>query len=269
MGALLKAVAAVAAVAAILLAGVWLGGHPSRCPTRSATPSSADDRGPRAELQDAIESDFYRKVDGRADSRRGRCKGMVEWLDDRFSTYFTPKETKQFQQSVERPLRGRRHDVDRDKRGLRVLNVFEGSPAKRGGVRKGDLITEVNGQLDRRRSRPTSRPRRSRGRPGTTVRLQLVDPARPSSRGPSSSSASAIEIPIVDRPDRRARRQEARRSSRLASFTRGRARRRSRKEIDELVAKGAEGIVLDLRGNGGGLLNEAVLVGSASSSRTG
>ena len=48
---------------------------------------------------------------------------------------------------------------------------------------------------------------------------------------------------------------------RLLSFTSG-AHGELREEIDKLLDRGAEGIVLDLRGNGGGLLREAVLVSS-------
>ena len=48
---------------------------------------------------------------------------------------------------------------------------------------------------------------------------------------------------------------------RLDSFTSG-AHGEVRKAVDRLLDKGAEGIVLDLRNNGGGLLNEAVLVSS-------
>ena len=48
---------------------------------------------------------------------------------------------------------------------------------------------------------------------------------------------------------------------RLAGFTSG-AHGELRRAIDDLLDKGADGVVLDLRDNGGGLLNEAVLVSS-------
>ena len=48
---------------------------------------------------------------------------------------------------------------------------------------------------------------------------------------------------------------------RLAAFSEG-AHAAVRKELEPLIKKGAKGIVLDLRGNGGGLLTEAVLVSS-------
>jgi carboxyl-terminal processing protease len=48
---------------------------------------------------------------------------------------------------------------------------------------------------------------------------------------------------------------------RLAGFTSG-AHGEVRDAVDELLGKGAQGVVLDLRNNGGGLLNEAVLISS-------
>ncbi len=47
----------------------------------------------------------------------------------------------------------------------------------------------------------------------------------------------------------------------LASFSNG-AHGLLRKRVDAALAKGAQGLVLDLRGNGGGLLDEAVLISS-------
>ena len=124
MGALLKALAIVTAFAAILVGGIWLGGHPESLPDPLRDAFVTDDRGLRAELQDAIESDFYRKVDD-DQIEQGSLKGMVEGLDDRFSNYLTPKETEQFQQSVQGRFEGVGMNVDQDKRGLRVMNVFE------------------------------------------------------------------------------------------------------------------------------------------------
>jgi carboxyl-terminal processing protease len=257
VGALLKAAAVVAAVAAILLAGIWLGGHPESLPDPIRDAFVTDDRGLRAELQDAIESDFYRKVDG-AQIEEGSLKGMVEGLDDRFSSYMTPKETAQFQQSVEGRFEGVGMNVDRDKRGLRVLNVFEGSPAERGGVAKGDFITEVDGRSIAGQSADVATAR-IKGPAGTEVSLEIVDPETFEPRT-VKLKRERIEIPIttgriVERNGRKLG------IVTLSTFSEG-AHGLVRKEIDELIAKGAEGILLDLRGNGGGLLNEAVLVGS-------
>jgi carboxyl-terminal processing protease len=257
MGALLKTTAVVAAVLALLAGGIWLGGHPESLPDPLRDAFVTDDRGLRAELQDSIQDDFYKQVDD-DQIEQGSLKGMVEGLDDRFSNYLTPKETQQFQQSVEGRFEGVGMNVDQDKRGLRVLNVFEGSPAERGGVKKGDFITEVDGRSIAGLSSDVATAR-IKGPAGSTVSLQLVDPESFDPRTVKLKRAR-IEIPIttgriVERNGKKLG------IVTLSTFSEG-AHGLVRKEVDELLDKGAEGILLDLRGNGGGLLNEAVLVSS-------
>jgi carboxyl-terminal processing protease len=257
MGALLKVTAVIAAAAVLLVGGIWLGGHPESLPDPLRNAFVSDDRGLRAELQDAIQDDFYKPVDD-AQIEQGSLKGMVEGLDDRFSNYLTPKETAEFQQSVEGRFEGVGMNVDQDKRGLRVLNVFEGSPAARGGVKKGDFITEVDGRSIAGQAADVATAK-IKGPAGTTVSLQLVDPESFEPRTVKLKRAR-IEIPIttgriVERNGKKLG------IVTLSTFSEG-AHGLVRKEIDELLEKGAEGILLDLRGNGGGLLNEAVLVGS-------
>ena len=257
MGALLKAAVVIVAAAALLIGGVWLGGHPESLPDPLRDALVDDDRGLRAELQDAIRDDFYKQVDD-DQIEQGSLRGMVQGLDDRFSNYLTPKETQQFQQSVEGRFEGVGMNVDQDRRGLRVLNVFEGSPAERGGIKKGDFITEVDGRSIAGLSADVATAR-IKGPAGTTVSLELVDPEDFEPRK-LKLKRERIEIPIttgriVERDGRTLG------IVTLSTFSEG-AHGLVRKEIDELLEKGAEGILLDLRGNGGGLLNEAVLVGS-------
>lgn len=257
MGALLKAAAVIAAAAGLLIGGIWLGGHPESLPDPLRDALVTDDRGLRAELQDAIQDDFYKQVDD-GQIEQGSLRGMVQGLDDRFSNYLTPKETQQFQQSVEGRFEGVGMNVDQDRRGLRVLNVFEGSPAERGGIKKGDFITEVDGRSIAGLSADVATAR-IKGPAGTAVSLELVDPEDFEPRT-LKLKRERIEIPIttgriVERDGKTLG------IVTLSTFSEG-AHGLVRKEIDELLDKGAEGILLDLRGNGGGLLNEAVLVGS-------
>jgi carboxyl-terminal processing protease len=257
MSSLAKTAAAIAAAVALLLAGVWLGGHPESLPDPLRDAFVKDDRALRAELEDAIKSDFYKPV-GDSQLEQGSLKGMVEGLNDRFSNYLTPKQTKEFNQSVSGRFEGVGLNVDRDRRGLRVLNVFENSPAERGGVTKGDFITEVDGTSIAGMSAELATAR-IKGPAGSTVKLQLVDPETLEPRTVKLKRA-AIEIPVatgrtVEVDGRKVGVVE------LTTFSEG-AHGLVQREVNEQLKKGAEGIVLDLRGNGGGLLQEAVLVGS-------
>jgi carboxyl-terminal processing protease len=241
----------------LLVGGVWLGGHPETLPSPVRETLVDDDRALRAEVVDSIKDSFYKPVkDSQIDE--SSLKGIVNGLNDRFSHYLTPKERKQFEESVSGSFEGVGMGVDQDRRGLRVLNVFDKSPAKRAGVHKGDFITRVNGKSIAGLSSDVATAR-IKGPAGTRVSLELVDPDTRKPRTLRLRRAK-IDVPVVDG---KIEEVDGKKLGvvELATFSSG-AHGLLRREIDGLLAKGAQGIVLDLRGNGGGLLQEAVLVSS-------
>ena len=185
-------------------------------------------------------------------------KGVVDSLNDRFSHYLTPKEATQFRDSVKGEFEGVGMSVEEDKRGLRVLRVFDRSPAKRAGIQRSDLIVAVNGRsLAGVNSEVATA--RIKGPEGTRVSLDVI-PGGDGARRSVRVERERIEIPVargrlVTHDGRKVGVVE------LAGFSSG-AHGFVRQEVERLMKKGAEGIVLDLRGNGGGLLSEAVLVSS-------
>ena len=149
-------------------------------------------------------------------------------------------------------------NVEEDRRGLKVLRVFEGSPAAEAGIKRGDFILSVNGRSIAGVNSDVATGR-IKGEAGTTVELSVVTPG---DDGPRELKVERerIEVPvatgrIVERDGKKLAVVE------LVSFSSG-AHGILRQEIDEQLKKGAEAIVLDLRGNGGGLLTEAQLVSS-------
>ena len=240
-----------------LFVGIWLGGHPEKLPGPIQDALVEEDQALRAEVIDSIQQNFYKPVD-KSTLDDASLKGIVEALDDPFSHYLTPKEADRFDESVSGEFEGVGMNVEQDRRGLKVLRVFENSPAESSGIRRGDLIVEVDGRslagIDS--GVATSR---IKGPSGTSVRLSVVSPGGDSVRR-VSVKRERISVPvasgrIVERDGKKLGVVE------LTGFSAG-AHGLLRREIDQLLRKGAEGIVLDLRGNGGGLLSEAVLVSS-------
>ena len=249
-------VAVVCAIAA-LFAGLWLGGHPSALPEALRSPFVEDDRAVREEVIESIEDSFVEEVDRDA-LEDASLKGIVRSLDDRFSHYFTPRETELFEQSVSGEFDGVGMTIDEDKRGLQVLNVFDGAPAARAGIRKGDLITGVDG--DSIAGEPSEiATAKIKGKPGTRVALTVMTPGSKRKRTIVVERAR-IEVPVArGRIKGRGGRKVG--VVELLTFSSG-AHGRLREEVRELLERGARGLVLDLRGNGGGLLEEGVLVAS-------
>ena len=241
-----------------LCAGMFIGGHPKYLPQEFRDVFVEDDRALRAEIIDAIEDGFYKEVDEDA-LDQASYRGMVRELHDRFSHYLTPAEADLFSQSVSGRFEGVGMTVQEHPRGLLVATVFEGSPAEKAGIRKDDVITQVNGHSIAGESTDVSTAK-IKGKPGTSVRLTVLQGGDKDKKKTVEVERASIEIPIVE--GKIATRDGVKLADiRLLSFTDG-VHGRLREKVDELLDKGAEGIVLDLRGNGGGLLREAVLVSS-------
>jgi carboxyl-terminal processing protease len=240
-----------------LVAGIFLGGHPELLPGFARDALVEEDRALRSEIVETIQDNFYKPVDeARIDD--ASLKGIVDSLDDPYSAYISPKEASAFQESVTGQFEGVGMTVEKDERGLRVLEAFKGAPAAGAGIQKGDLILEVDGHSIAGMN-STLATGRIKGPAGTSVKLEVFSPGAEDTRS-VRVKREKIEIPtvrgrLVERDGRKLAVVQ------LRGFSSG-AHGVLRREIDKQLKAGADGIVLDLRGNGGGLLSEAVLVSS-------
>lgn len=253
---------AVLCVFVAFAAGLLLGGHPGSLPggVRDAFDLGNNEDRTRAELLDQIQDSYYKKVDTQK-LRDGEYDGMVQSLHDRFSHYFTPEETKEFNRQVNDPqFEGIGVSVAEDPKGLRIVQVYNDSPAAKAGLLKDDLITGVAGKSIAGESSKESTAK-IKGKAGTDVRLTIVTPSRKAGKERQLTLERAkVDIPAVDA------KMIERNGKKIAyvqlfGFTGG-AHGELREKLDKLIEQGAQGVILDLRGNGGGLLNEGVLVAS-------
>jgi len=240
-----------------LAAGIYLGGHPDTLPGPVRDALVDENRAVRSEVEETIRDNFYKPVDeSKLDD--ASLKGIVESLDDPYSRYITPKEASEFQERVSGEFEGVGMSVEKDDRGLRVLNVFDGSPAADAGIHKQDLILSVDGRSIAGLSSDLATSR-IKGPAGTRVELEVFTPGGEDSRT-VRVERERIHVPVatgrvVERDGHKIG------VVRLISFTNG-AHGVLRRQVNKVLDDGAQAIVLDLRGNGGGLLTEAVLVSS-------
>jgi carboxyl-terminal processing protease len=216
---------------------------------------------PSDEALDVIEDSYFKDVDSsRLDnaSIRGMVRELRDEFDDRFSHYFDATQLKQFKQSTSGSFSGIGLSVSEVKPGLRVTTVFDDTPAQKAGIREGDVILAVDG--DSIAGEPADVATGAiKGPPGTTVALRVRSPSTGRTREISLERAQ-VQVPVVQGSLQRAGGRKVA-YVQLAGFSQG-AHGELRAELERLYRKGAEGFVLDLRGNGGGLLNEAVLTSS-------
>ena len=252
-----RGVLALVSALVALVAGLWLGGHPEDLPGPVRDTFVQEDRALRAELVDSIEGNYYKPVnEGKLDD--ASLKGIVESLDDPYSHYLTPKEAHQFSEEVSGHFEGVGMNVEQDRRGLKVLRVFDGSPAKDAHIRRGDFILGVDGHSIAGVNSEVAT-NRIKGPAGTSVELRVFTPGDERDRT-VNVKRERIEVPVargrlVERDGHKIGVAE------LLGFSDG-AHALLARQIKDLRGRGAEAIVLDLRGNPGGLLLEAVAVSS-------
>lgn len=134
-----------------------------------------------------------------------------------------------------------------------VINEpYEGLPAAKAGLKAGDQILEVDGE-DTRNSTVRDVSNKLKGIPGTSVKITIQRPGESKTRT-LTILREKIEMPSVT--------YSAIMDDDIGYFHFGSFTTKSsddvREAISDLKRQGAKSLIMDLRGNGGGILDEAV-----------
>ncbi|MFQ6539145.1 MULTISPECIES: S41 family peptidase [Aphanothece] len=182
-------------------------------------------------------------------------RGMLGTLDDPYTRFLDPREFKEMQIDTSGELSGVgiQLSLDKDTKDLVVVAPIEGSPASRAGVQPKDVITAIDGKSTKGMSTEDA-VKLIRGQAGTTVTLTL------------RRKSQVLELPLVrDRIELHAVDHQINATPdgvkvgyiRLKQFN-ANATKDMRLAVRDLEEKGAQGYVLDLRSNPGGLLGASV-----------
>jgi carboxyl-terminal processing protease len=184
----------------------------------------------------------------------GALKGMVSSLDDPYTYYLTPEEYEEFLVDVEGTYAGvgLSVSVSNDDNMITVVNAFKGSPASEAGITAGDKIVGVNGE-DVDGSMLDEAVNEMRGEPGTTVVISILRDGE--------IKDFTLERAVIDIPDLEYRMLDEEVGYLwLYRFDQGSAKNFV-DAVNDLHSQGMKGLVLDLRNNPGGLLDECVAIG--------
>ncbi|HET7454788.1 MAG TPA: S41 family peptidase [Solirubrobacterales bacterium] len=252
------AVAFAAALVVLFAAGLWLGGHPRDLPGPLRDVFVAEPTGLVAEAAEAIEDNYYEPV-GPKELGNSSLQGMVRELrkrnkEDRYSEYFSQEKLESFNQEIEGRFSGIGLSVIGVKQGLRVAQVFKHSPAAAAGIEPGDTIVSVEGRSIAGQS-STEATKEIKGPEGTQVTIGVRDRKGGKARELTIVRAE-VSLPNVSGSVKEVRGKKLG-YVRLLSFSEG-AHALLANAVKKVEKEGAEGIVLDLRHNPGGLLDEAV-----------
>jgi carboxyl-terminal processing protease len=252
-----RVAALILAAIVVLAVGLWFGGHPSWLPgpLRSAFTSQSSSDKLVDQVIGLLSKDYYRKIN-RADLVNEGLAAAVASLDDPYSHYYDPSDYHSFQNETDPHLSGIGIDIETKPRGLLVQDVFAGSPAAKAGLATGDLITHAGTTSLANRS-STFSSSLIKGRAGTAVMLTVQ---RGSHKRTVRVVRANVTVPVAGGKILHYKGSKLGYVD-LTSFAQG-SGDEVRAQVDRLRRQGAKALILDLRENGGGLLEEGVNVAS-------
>jgi carboxyl-terminal processing protease len=178
--------------------------------------------------------------------------GILRELGDPYTDYLTPAEYAALRNRTARSYTGVGLSVAPSKGGLLVTSTY-GGPARKAGIRRGDLIVRIQGRPAGGLSFEQSLSLIT-GEKGTLVRLTVKRPRQGTIH--FALVRQEIDVPSVDGRLVKVRGAELG-YVRLVSFPAGSAGRLE-KATRRLVRQGAKGLIVDLRDNPGGLISQAI-----------
>jgi carboxyl-terminal processing protease len=203
--------------------------------------------------QDAVEKAEKEGVSSEAELTDVGVKELVKALEDPHSQYLNPSENKRLEQDLSGTFFGVGFTLRTEDERPEVVTVIKGSPAEKAGVKPGDVIMSVDGE-DTRGESLDSVVLRIRGKEGTKVKIEVMREEKP-----VEFVITREEIQI---PDLESELVDGKYGVlKVYEFNKG-VGDKVRAAVEDLQAKGAQGFILDLRNNPGGLLDEAVRVSS-------
>ena len=238
------------------LCGYYIGRISSRVSTKKAatgysvdfTEQGLDDE-QTAKLQSVyrfIIDNYYTDVDPN-ELIEGAVRGMAESINDPYGSYYRPGKMSDYTDFIDGSYNGIGMTVKTVDGSIIVTEVAEDSPASRAGIVPGDVVKAVNGKSAE--GVPLSELREELSKTGAEIVLTLEN-------GGATRDVRCTVEKIIKKTVSTRDLGGGLKYIRITQFIGGTAEE-FRKALLEITEDGADGLIIDLRGNPGGYVSEA------------
>jgi carboxyl-terminal processing protease len=203
---------------------------------------------------DMLKSNYYKEVDEEK-LMNGALNGMVDALEDPYSDYMTVDEAQSFQETISSSFEGIGAEIQEQNGFIVVVSPIKNSPAEAAGVKPNDKILAVDGKSLQGMS-ATEAVTIIRGEKGTKVELTIQ---RPGVQDEMKVHITRDTIPIETVYGEML--EDGIAKVQITSFSENTSKELIQ-TLNDLQKQGMKGLILDLRQNPGGLLNQAIDISS-------
>lgn len=205
------------------------------------------------ELRQYVEENYYIPVDDKK-LKTGMYKGLFDGLEDPYSNYLTKEEYEELMISTQGEYQGIGVTVAPGQDGfILVIAPIEGTPAERAGIKSGDKIVKINGteytaeQMDEAVSK-------MRGEPGTKVNITVLRQGEEELLNYDIIRAKVklktVKSEVIEGDIGYIR---------ISSFE-SKTYEDFKNQLRDLQLKNVKGLILDLRDNPGGLVDQSLKI---------
>lgn len=190
----------------------------------------------------------------------GALEGMVAGLGDPYSVFMDPDTAKKFDNELQGNFEGIGAEIGLKDNNLTIIAPLSGTPSEKAGLKPGDKILAID-KVDTTGMSVDYAVTLIRGPRGTKVNLFILSQGEQESRNVEITRAR-IEVPLVrgelkDLPGSKGKVAYIQ----LVHFASD-TDKIFRSTLADLMAKGPKGLILDLRNNPGGYLDQAIAISS-------
>lgn len=205
------------------------------------------------ETYDTIQDKYFTKVDEKK-LVNGAINGMLDALDDPYSDYMNKEEASSFNETISSSFEGIGAEIQQKDSNIVIVSPIKGSPAEAAGLKPNDIVLSVDGKSLKGLS-STEAVTLIRGKKGTKVKLVIQRGQEDTFEVDLTRDTIPVETVYSEMLEDNIAKIQVTTFSEHTTTELVSA-------LKDMKGKGMNGLVLDLRGNPGGIMEEAINIAS-------